>query len=209
MKKILLILCRIFLLYCIVFVSACQGRQDSERMLFDFESEGELDRIHWKCHTLMSLSGEHFSHGRRSLKLELYPSGYPGLAPMIAGRDWHAYKTLCFDVYNPEQRDLRITVRIDDQKDYPGYEDRYNKSFVLKNGMNQMRIPLDTLVTSGKKRQLDLRQIYRFLFFMVNPKERHTIYVDYMRLTRLGSDEATSSAALGVRSGLRPCNRFA
>jgi hypothetical protein len=176
----------VLILICLVFLAACTGKPASKRMLFDFESDKELDRIHWKCHTLLSLSEEHVTHGKRSLKLELYPSGYPGLVPMIADNDWHAYKALCFDVYNPEQTELRITVRIDDYKDYPEYKDRYNKGFALKPGMNLVRISLDTLITSGTKRQLDLKNIYRFLFFMVNPKERHTIYVDNVRLTQLG-----------------------
>jgi hypothetical protein len=176
----------LLVLVVIMGLAACHGKPSSERMLFDFESQGELDRIHWKCHTLMSLSEEHVSRGSKSLKLELYPSGYPGLAPMISDNDWQMYKALCFDVYNPEQTELRITVRIDDQKDYPEYKDRYNKSFGLKIGMNRLGIPLDTLVTSGTKRQLDLKHIYRFLFFMVDPKEKHTIYVDNVRLTQLG-----------------------
>jgi hypothetical protein len=176
------ILFRTFVFYGIVALSACHGKPGSERMLFDFESDGDLDRIHWKCRTLMSLSDEHVAHGAKSLKLELWPSDYPGLAPMIADRDWKPYHSLCFDVYNPEGRELQITVRIDDRKDYPDYGDRYNKSFELKPGWNQMKIPLETLVTSKTARQLDLNCIYQFLLFMVNPRERHTIYVDNIRL---------------------------
>ena len=55
-------------------------KPESEKILFDFESDSELDRFHWQCHTLFSLSDEHATHGKKSLKLELFPSDYPGLS---------------------------------------------------------------------------------------------------------------------------------
>ena len=151
-------------------------------MLFDFESDAELDRFHWRCHTLFSLSNEHATNGKKSLRLELYPSDYPGLVPMIEKRDWGGYKALCFDIFNPEEKELRLSVRIDDRKDYPNYNDRYNKGFILKPGLNRMRIPLDTLVASGTGRKLNLRNICRLLIFMIRPQRRVVLFVDYLRL---------------------------
>lgn len=161
---------------------ACSGGQSGERVLFDFESDAELDRFHWKCHTLFSLSDDYVSHGNRSLKLELYPSEYPGLHPMIEENDWRGYKVLCFNMFNPGKKEIRLTVRIDDQKDYPNYEDRYNKTFNLKSGMNQLSIPLDTLVTSGPSRSLDLSNIYRVLIFVARPERKVILYIDHIRL---------------------------
>jgi len=151
-------------------------------VLFDFESDAELDRLHWKCFTLMSQSDEYVSHGEKSLRLELYPSDYPGLAPMLKDNDWRGYKALRFDVYNPMEKDIRLAVRIDDRAEYPDYKDRYNKGFILKKGLNRIEIPLTSLVTSGTKRNMELGKIYRFLVFMVSPQEKHVFYVDYIRL---------------------------
>ena len=89
-----------------------------ERILFDFETDEELDRFHWKCHTLFALSGEHATHGSKSLKLELYPSEYPGLAPMIENTNWSRYRAFQFDIYNPQNADIPLSVRIDDREDY-------------------------------------------------------------------------------------------
>ncbi len=176
MTRFILIIMGLFLLV------RCGGSASGERLLFDFESDAELDRFHWRCFTLFSLSGELATHGESSLRLELYPSDYPGLAPIIERRDWRGYKALCFDIYNPDHRELPIAVRIDDRKDYPNYKDRYNKSFILKPGMNRMRISLDTLVTSGTDRKLDLKNIYRVLIFMARPERTVVLYVDYIRL---------------------------
>ena len=166
----------------LLILMGCVQGPSGERVLFDFESDAELDRFHWRCHTLFSLADKQATHGEKSLRLELYPSDYPGLAPKLRENDWRGYKGFRFDVYNPNKEEVRITVRIDDRRDYPNYADRYNKSFILKPGMNRMKIPLDTLVTSGTDRKLNLKEIYRVLIFMTRPERRVVLYVDYLRL---------------------------
>ncbi len=172
----------IFLTIFPIFLLNCNNNTAQELILFDFESDLELDQIHWECHTLLSLSNEYVTHGKRSLKMELYPSDYPGLDPKLEEKDWRGYKALCFDIYTPEDKKIQISVRIDDKKDYPEYKDRYNKRFILHQGMNQISIPLNTLVTSGTDRNLNLKKIYRLLIFTANPEKKVVLYADYIRL---------------------------
>ena len=171
-----------FLIILLILLMRCSNEINRERILLDFESDLELEQIQWKCHTLFSLSRDHTTHGEKSLKMELYPSDYPGLDPKLEEKDWRGYKALCFDIYNPEEKNVQISVRIDDQKDYPEYKDRYNKSFILNQGMNQINIPLNTLVTSGIARNLTLKNIYRLLIFTSNPEKKVVLYIDYIRL---------------------------
>jgi len=173
----------ILILACLCSFISCQSESLSELVIFDFESDADLDRFHWKCHTLFSLSNENVTHGVNSLRLELYPSNYPGLAPKLNMNDWSRYETISFDIYNPENVETSIAVRIDDMKDYPDYEDRYSKSFKLKSGSNHLSIPLNSLITSGTRRTLDLKNIYRFFIFMVHPQKKFVLYIDYVRLT--------------------------
>lgn len=165
-------------------LSGCSKPAPDELVLFDFETDAELDKLHWKCFTLYSISDKHTAHGNKSLKLELYPSNWPGLTPKLGVRDWRGFKAIGFDVYNAGEKDLRIAVRIDDREDYPDYADRYNRGFDLKPGINRIQIPLEALITSGTQRNLDLKKIYRFMIFMGQPKEKHVLYVDYVRLAR-------------------------
>ena len=116
--------------------------------------------------------------------MELYPSPYPGLTTVLRENDWSEFGNLCFDIYNPQEREIKIAVRIDDQKNWPDYPDRYNKSFSILKGTNHIAIPLRTLVTSLTGREMDLKNIHRFLIFMVNPPEKNVLYVDYIRLVR-------------------------
>jgi hypothetical protein len=172
----------IFIMVWLLAFIGCQGNIQKELVLFDFESDWELDNVHWKCHTLLSLSDEHATHGMKSLKLELFPSAYPGLNPALDKKDWRGYSSLCLDLFNPDNEDKKIVMRIDDKEDADDYADRYNRSFLLRPGMNHIMIPLNSLITSGTNRQLDLRKIYNYLIFMVNPAQKAVLYVDYIRI---------------------------
>jgi len=166
----------------VLLVMGCHGPVQEELVLLDFEADSELDKVHWKCHTLFSISDEHITHGKHSLKLELFPDEYPGVSPWIEKKDWRTYESLNLDIYNPEEREMNIVIRIDDREDSPDYDDRYNHSFALIPGLNRINIPLNTLVTSGTKRNLNLKTIQALVIFMVSPSERHRIYMDYVRL---------------------------
>lgn len=167
-----------------VFLLHCHRDSSKELVLLDFESDSELDRLDWKCHALYSLSHEHSTHGLKSLKMELYPSDYPGVAPLLREHDWSRYKAFCFDIYNPQKTAVTITVRLDDDKKYPNYGDRCNKKVVLQSGVNRVVIPLSSFITSGSRRQLNLKSIWRFFIFLPHPHERIVLFLDYIRLSR-------------------------
>jgi hypothetical protein len=173
----------ILLMFIWIFTGHC-AKPESEKILFDFESDSELERFHWRCHTLFSLSDEHATRGSKSLKLELFPSDYPGLTPKLAGNNWQGYNTFSFDIYSTQQKITPLTVRIDDSKDCLDHPDRFNKIFYLQPGANTISIPTDTLVTSGTKRKLNLKMIYRVMIFVAQPGERMVYYFDCIRLAR-------------------------
>jgi hypothetical protein len=116
--------------------------------------------------------------------MELFPSDYPGLIPVLAVTDWRAYNEFSFDVYNPAEQPVQLGVRIDDRKDYPDFADRYNKNFAVKKGNNHIAIPLETLIASGSNRHLDRAQIYRLFIFMHHPLKKTTLYVDNIQVLR-------------------------
>jgi hypothetical protein len=159
----------------------CDTGPKGECVLFDFESPSELDQLEWSCRILYSISQEHATHGSRSLEMQLYPAQYPGLTPILKKKNWNGYRALSFDIYNPQERELSIAVRIDD-REYPEYKDRFNKTFILRPGGNNVSIPFSTLITSGTHRQLKLGSIHKFIIFMTEPKERMVLYTDYIRL---------------------------
>jgi len=166
----------------ILWTFSCHNNRPTSFVLSDFESEADLDRVQWRCHTLFSLSDEHVTNGSKSLKLVLYPSDYPGITFELAMHDWSKYEILSLDIYNPQEEVISLAMRIDDMKGYPDFEDRYNNSFPIKPGMNYLRIPLASLTTPGTKRMLNLKNIYRCLIFMGHPLKKHVLYIDYVHL---------------------------
>ncbi len=100
---------------------------------------------------------------------------------------WRSFAALCVksrpDAVNchQEKTSLRLTIRIDDS-DNPSYNDRYNNTVTLNPGANHISIPLNSLVTSGASRKLNLLSIEKVILFLVQPKERRTLYLDNLRL---------------------------
>jgi hypothetical protein len=176
----------VLLLASLACLPACRKTPSEPLVIADFESDAELDRFDWKCHTLFSLSSEHVTQGKQSLRLELYPSEYPGLAPRLKQKDWRDYRALCLDVYHPGKEPLRLAVRIDDRPDSPDYPDRYNQSLLLQPGENRLSLPLESLVTSGTRRKLNLATIHSLLFFLVDPPQKAVLYIDHLRLEPFG-----------------------
>ncbi len=171
---------RLFITLILIFLllTGCRTRSP---FFYDFETEANLDTLYWECKTIFALSDKHVTSGQKCLKLELYPSLYPGIKLNNFDPDWSEHDVLRFDVHNQENILLKLTIRIDDT-DNPSYNDRYNNTFTLNPGMNHISIPLNSLVTSGANNKLNLLRIERVILFLVQPKEKRTLYLDNLRL---------------------------
>ncbi len=126
---------------------------------------------------LLNLSGNKFTNS-------------PFLKPLLftTSPDKENHKTpLCVksrsDAVNCYQKktSLRLTIRIDDTMD-PLHSNRYNNTITLNPGANHISIPLNSLVTSGTNRKLNLLSIKRVILFLVQPKDKRTLYLDNLRL---------------------------
>jgi hypothetical protein len=166
------------LILTLLLLTDCQARRP---FFYDFENEAILDTLSWKCKTIFALSDKHATSGQKCLKMELYPSPYPGITLNNFNPDWSKHTTLKLDIHNQEKIPLRLTIRIDDTMD-PSYSNRYNNTITLNPGANHISIPLNSLVTSGANNKLNLLRIERVILFLVQPKEKRTLYLDNLRL---------------------------
>jgi hypothetical protein len=162
---------------------ACQRNAPLELILFDFESDDDLNDIFWQCRALYSLSREHATHGASALKMELFPADYPGFGAALSARDWRRYRVLRFDVYNPSERTVPIDVRIDDRADDPENGDWFSKRFILRQGMNTIGIPFGALHAWGTQRPLDLEHIRKLFIYLNHPDGKNVLYIDGIKLT--------------------------
>jgi len=151
-------------------------------ILFDFESDADLEKLNWKCHKWFERSREHATSGQYSLRVELPPGQCPGILFNGIKNDWSKNRYLKMDVFNPSDDKFIFHIRIDDQKSGWDYDKRFDYNFALKPGMNHLSIPTDSIKTNIKPRPLDLKNIKRFMAFIpINPHRRE-FYIDNIRL---------------------------
>ena len=168
---------------CCLLTGGC-AKKPAETLLFDFETDAELDRFAWRCHTLFSLSDEYVTHGMKSLRFELFPTDNPGMAPVDFPKNWRGYKAFCFDVYSVHDHDFFLEILITDRDDGTDYSERYNDKLLIRTGANTVCLPCDSLVTSGTKRRMSLKNIFLIDLFMTKPDKKIILYFDYFRLVR-------------------------
>jgi uncharacterized protein len=154
----------------------------NSKILFDFESEEELRNFNWECHKWFELSSENTTSGKHSLKVSLPPGQYPGINFKNFRCDWSGNKELKLDVFNPSQENIQFHIRINDHKSGWEYADRYDKTFTLAQGMNDLNISLDTLKTNLNPRPINLKKIERMMVFIPDNKKLRELYIDNIRL---------------------------
>lgn len=151
-------------------------------LLASFEMRGEMKR--WKIDEVNDRSHLHATQGNRSLRIELTPGLYPGASFNHPPRDWRGYDTLRFDAFLEGENPLPFTVRINDLAHNEEYDDRYNRTFTLKPGPNQVNISLSDVEHAPKGRLMDMERIAMICIFSYKLQEQRTVYFDNFRLDK-------------------------
>ncbi|MFA5143012.1 MAG: hypothetical protein WC522_02425 [Candidatus Omnitrophota bacterium] len=97
---------------------------------------------------------------------------YPSINTKKLAHDWGQYDNLRLDIFNPQNKTISFTVRLDDEK-----KQRVNIPVPLKPGMNNINIPRQRIAKS-----IDAANIYRVVLYLDDPKEKTILYFDNMRL---------------------------
>ncbi|RKY41056.1 MAG: hypothetical protein DRP76_00705 [Candidatus Omnitrophota bacterium] len=154
----------------------CGGKLNTEstkeyRMLSGFENIKLWDISPEKGFTL-SLSKRYVTEGKYSLKVVYPVSTWPSINTKRLNHNWGNYGYFCFDVYNPQNEEVKFTVRLDDNR-----RRRVNIKFSLKNGWNYIKIPKSRIA-----RRINADDISFVVLFLNHPQKRITLYFDNMRL---------------------------
>ena len=147
------------------------------------ELEEEMDLNHWTGN--VSLSDEFAARGGASLKVQFDTGHYSGMRLAKMPRDWRGYQWLAFEVFNPEQETLQLTIRINDRiHDQKGhrYSDRFNKRLLVGPGWNHFEISLEDVEEAPSNREMDLKDVFSLGLFATNLKEPRALFFDYFRL---------------------------
>lgn len=149
-------------------------------ILAGFESNVE---VHWGKKE-DELSAQYHTQGKYALKIKLSPKPYSGIKFGRLINDWRGFKQLRFDIYNPDQPfDMWIRVNDAEHKQHSwGRADRFNRSFHLNSGWNNLSFSLEDIQHAPASRQMELSQISWVEIFVGKLPESRIIYLDNLRL---------------------------
>lgn len=150
-------------------------------LIAGFESSIEL--LGYK--NRFELSDQFHTQGSMSVKIKLTTDRYSGITFNRLFNDWSSYKLLKYDIYNPEAESFELHIRVNDvQHDINGWQtnDRFNQSFIINPGWNQLVFSVSDIQQSPVNRQMNLAKISQIVIFSRQLPQGRTIYLDNLRL---------------------------
>lgn len=184
---ILMILLVIFPLATALIDEAISRKQFP--VLADFETPFEISR--WEGTTNLRIDQEKARHGKLSLRVELATDRYSAAELKYLPSDWRDYSSLQFSVFNSSSDPLKIHCGIFDtfhitnrDTNKETFYDRFNSTFTLSHGWNDIKISLDHMARAQRKREIDPSDIRGFDIMVMRLPRPEVIYVDYVRLVK-------------------------
>ena len=172
----------------IVELHECSLQQKEFPLLASFEREREL-RIWYAYEATIKRSTDWATLGSTSLQIHGFSGGkYSGANLHEPVSDWHEFSMLKFDVLNPGDRPLTLSVVIHDALHaLSGYDqiDRFSRTVELLPGKQiTVSIPLVDVRSAPATRRMDLSQIASLNLFVAHPKADFVLHVDNVCLTK-------------------------
>lgn len=99
--------------------------------------------------------------------------------------NWRRHDHLVVKLKNFQTTPLAITVKVTDRMHEQGlhhYDERYNGSFTLLPGTNELFIPLADIEAAPKSRLLNLSEVARVDFFLTEKAQGEEFAIDYIAL---------------------------
>lgn len=113
------------------------------------------------------------------IEAEFMPAKYSTLTLDHFPRDWTGYKTLKLDLYNGQDEEAEIHLRIHDIAHFPGtlYTDRFNASYPLQPGWNTVQISLEAVRQAPRGREMDMTKIHQLMLYFFRQTEQRKILI--------------------------------
>lgn len=162
-----------------------------ETTILDFENQSDIDNLTTNG-TEVSMSQENATKGSKSIKVHYKPEvDWPWFRVLadklsLESNDWTKFKTLEFDVYNPDQESAQgIYVKFFDNGS--GSDD--SSSFRFRPGSkNTVKIDLEAL---REKNTFDMKDVWGFEVGTQGPAD-FTLYFDNFRMTSEKKEEVAN-----------------
>ncbi len=146
-------------------------------VLASFEDDLELTRWEFVDATVRR-SRTRATDGGFSLEVTLRPGKYPHAEMVAPSSDWREFGQLAFDVWNPRQDQLELTIRVQDFDHNDDPADRFKRRLKLPPGHSQVVIELEDIRLAPKDRAMDMSLVSRMQLYAVNLKQPRKLYLD-------------------------------
>lgn len=159
-------------------------RNESLPSLLNFEEswQRQLYRAGDTANLSITHQPQGWENSSTTLKVDFQKTNYPGFSIPHIYPDWRGFSALKLSVFSKNDQTQRITIRVHDEHHNQRYQDRYNESFLIQPGLNQIAIDLDDIKQRPEGRDLDMENIAGLAIFSASPKEIFSLYFDDLRL---------------------------
>jgi hypothetical protein len=120
--------------------------------------------------------------GETVARVRFRQAAWPGVDVVEPWPDWRGYASLRFQVYAEQPAPKQLVLRIDDEQHDGTHRDRFNRSFDIHAGVNDIVVPLADIRRAPKGRELDLSRIDRVLVFSRRPDAPYELLIGPMTL---------------------------
>jgi len=158
-------------------------------VLADFEYLGATSKIEANWGGVVNIvNNTPVWRENRSKYLEVkFPAGqWPGFTLLELHPDWTGYSELNFEVFNPSERTVEVTIRVHDDWHNNEYFDRYNQRLSFKPGADSISIPLESVRLAHSRdqqsRQLDMKKIRALKIFVTTAPLSDPLFFDNFHL---------------------------
>jgi len=114
---------------------------------------------------------------QKIVAIKFMAAPWPGVSMHEPYPDWSGFNTLRFDVYSELSKPVDLILRIDDISHNNQHRDRFNRTFSVQPGLNQIAVPLSDIRNAPSGRDLDLQEITQMILFSRRPEEPFTLYL--------------------------------
>lgn len=122
--------------------------------------------------------------GRDVAGLTFLVAPWPGFTLREPYPDWRGYDRLRLEIFSPLDTPVDLTLRVDDVHHNQQRSDRYNRTFTVRPGLNEISIPLEQVASAPDGRRMDMSEIAQLILFARRPDDAFTLYLAPIRLER-------------------------
>jgi hypothetical protein len=176
-----------------IFEIPLEEKEEIAMIISNFENEKEIEL--WKIQGVKTeITKENVPEGKNALKVDFPGSEmdtWPGIYKelFLKESDWTNFDAFTFDVYNPNEEDIPVYLRIDDREG-----NKFYWSYMCqKKKITNVVLEVDTI------QNLNIKKVKGILVYLRMPRKNYTLIFDNFRFLGLPEKKINSE---GIKTSL-------